>query len=146
MNFKWKWVIPALLGFVTFSSPAWAIENLCPYAGQHNDELAQVLNVDPETAGQIAAIHCSNVGRRAYNALGTDRIRSIYLGPIQRVLWVEPGDIISQPGAKPRIVRSAGILYMIGPGGVADHIFYRWGSEIAEEANIPEGTHLAEVK
>lgn len=143
---KYKWVIPALLGFVTFSSPAWAIENLCPYAGQHNDEIAQQLNVDPNTAEQIAAIHCSNVGRPAYNALGTDRIRSIYLGPIERVLWVEPGDIIAQPGAKPRIVRRSGVMYMIGPGGVADHIFYRWGSEIAEESDTAEGTHLAEVK
>ena len=143
---KYTWIIPALLAFVTFSLPARAMEDLCPYAGQHNDEIAQLLNVDPDTAEQIAAIHCSNVGRPAYNALGTDQIRSIYLGPIERVLWVEPGDIIAQPEAKPRIVRSSGVMYMIGAGGVADHIFYRWGSEIAEEANAAEGTHLAEIK
>lgn len=127
-----KWFIAALLAFVAFSSPAWAIENMCPYTGKHDAEIAQLLRVGPEDAEQIAAIHCSNVGHRAYNAIGTDQIRSIYLGPIERVLWVEPGDVIAQQGVPPRVVRQPGILYMIGPGGVSDHYFYRWGAEIAE--------------
>jgi hypothetical protein len=128
----YKWLIPALFFLPFLSSPSYAMVDLCPYAEQHPYEVAQQLAIDPDVVPQLAAAHCANIGRRAYNAIGPDRIRETYLGPILRVSLVVPGDIISQPGAPPRLVRHAGVLYMIGPGGIADHIFYRWGAEIAE--------------
>lgn len=133
MNKSRWYLLPASLLMCAglFSSPAHAYEDVCTNIGAHADEIAQTLNTDRESAVRIAESHCANVGRKAYNALGPDWLRAIYLGPIQRVIWTDAGDIISQPGAPPRMSRTSGFMYIIGPGGVADHIFYRWGTDVA---------------
>ena len=130
---KSRWLLPALLllcaGFI--SKPAHAYEDVCQNIGNYVDEIARSLQIDRASAYAVAARHCANVGRSAYNAIGPDWLRAIYLGPIQRVIWTEPGDIIAQPGTEPRVSHIANFMYIIGPGGVSNHIFYRWGPDIA---------------
>jgi len=126
------WLAPALFILAAASSlPAAAFENVCPYHGQARDEIAQNYRVNPAVVPRIAASYCANVGRKAYNAIGPDRIRHTYLGPILGVTWINTGDIVGQPGTPPRVARNSGFMYLIGPGGIANHIFFRWGPEIA---------------
>jgi hypothetical protein len=130
---KYQLLAPAL--FVPFllsqSHPTSAFENLCPYIGQQQERIADKLRVDRDSVPRIAATYCSNVGRKAYNAIGPDIARSTYLGPIEAVIWANSGDVISQPGGPPRITHESGFMYMIGPGGIANDVFFRWGPEIA---------------
>jgi len=127
-----RWSIPAILALsaISYSGSARAYENVCPYSGQAQYRIAQILNVVPESVAQMAALYCQNIGRSAYNAIGTDRIRAIYLGPIIGVTWINSGDVILQP-AGPRRSDISGFMYIIGPGGVSNRIFYRWGTDVA---------------
>ena len=128
-----RWLIPAVGVFtaISYSYSAQAYENVCPYSGQARYEIAQRFNVVPETVAQMAASYCQNIGRSAYNAIGTDRIRAIYLGPIIGVTWINSGDVISEPNGPPRRSDISGFMYIIGPGGVSDRMFYRWGTDVA---------------
>lgn len=130
---KIQYLAPALfvLAVVAYPNPSSAFENLCPYLGQNQNQIAYHLRVDPKVVPRIAANYCENVGRSAYNAMGPDGNRNTYLGPIEAVIWADSGDIIAQPGGPPRITHEQGIMYLIGPGGVANDYFYRWGPEIA---------------
>lgn len=130
---KSRWLFPAalLLCAGILSKPAHAYYDVCQDVGTHVDEVAQSLQTDRATAWRMISYHCANVGRSAYNAIGPDWLRAIYLGPIERVIWTERGDIISQPGVGPRVSHIANFMYIIGPGGVSNHIFYRWGTDIA---------------
>jgi len=98
------------------SSPAHAYENACNHAG----------NVQDDTTAQ----YCQNIGHSAYNAYGPDRIRETNLGPIVGVTRIYDGDIIWQPETGPRVIRNSGLMYVIGPGGIANHVFYRWVTDI----------------
>ena len=130
---KYQLLVPALfvLLLLSDSHSSAAFENVCPYVGQQQQRIARKLRVDPAVVPSIAAAYCANVGRKAYNAIGPDIARRTYLGPIQAVIWANPGDILAQPGGPPRITHQSGFMYLIGPGGVANDNFFRWGPEIA---------------
>lgn len=122
-------VLPALFVFVA-AAPAWSLDNICPYGGQSQTQIAQILRVDYNVVPQLAEKYCANVGRSAYNAVGPDRVRNVELGPILGVVWVTAGETISEDGQALQFARISGFMYVIGPGGVADHKFLRWGSDI----------------
>jgi hypothetical protein len=124
-----RWLVPAAVFWAAF--PAWGFENICPYAGQNQRQIAEILRMDYGAVPRLAARFCANVGRRAHNALGSDQVRAADLGPILGVAWVSAGDIISAPGYPVQRAPLSGFMYMIGEGGIADHPFMRWASEIA---------------
>jgi hypothetical protein len=126
-NLRWL-VLAAVFGA---ASPAWGFENICPYAGQNQRHIAEILRMDFSAVPRLAAHFCANVGRRAHNALGSEQVRATDLGPILGVAWVNAGDTISAPGYPVQRVPLSGFMYMIGAGGIADHLFLRWASEIA---------------
>lgn len=130
---KYGWIAPAvlLLAAAMYSPPANAFESVCVQSQEGLHNIAQKLRVDRAVVRQIVARECANVGRSAYNALGPDWLRSIYLGPIRRVVWMDAGDIITMPDGISRISSYSGFMYVIGPGGVADHNFFRWGNDVA---------------
>lgn len=130
---KYGWIAPAvlLLAAATYSPSANAFESICPQPQESLYKIATILHVDQATAHQIVTKECANVGRSAYNALGPDWLRSIYLGPIQRVIWMDPGDVITTPDGVSRMSSYSGFMYVIGPGGVANHNFFRWGNDVA---------------
>jgi len=134
-----RWLIPAVCAFsaISYSFSAQAYENVCPYSGQARYQIAQTFNVVPESVGQMAASYCANIGLSAYNAIGTDRIRAIYLGPIIGVTWINSGDVISEPDGPPRRSPISGFMYIIGPGGVSNKIFYRWGTDVLGRPTFP---------
>ncbi|HLF59203.1 MAG TPA: hypothetical protein VI732_06195 [Alphaproteobacteria bacterium] len=126
---KWLgWLAPAL--FLTVAFPARAVENICPYTGQNQERIAQIMRIDYNDVPKLAARFCANVGRKAYNALGPDRVRKTYLGPIAGVIWVVSGDVVSPPGAPMQMAPISGFMYIIGPGGISDLSFLRWAAEI----------------
>ena len=130
---KYGWIAPAvlLLAVATYSPSAHAYESICPQPQHNLHKIAQSLGIDYATAGRVVARECANVGRSAYNALGPDWLRAIYLGPIRRVIWMDVGDIITMPDGISRISSYSGFMYVIGPGGVATHNFFRWGNDVA---------------
>lgn len=134
-----RWLIPAVCSFTAFSYSysAQAYQNVCPYSGQARNQIAQTFNVVPESVAQMAASYCANIGLSAYNAIGTDRIRAIYLGPIIGVTWINSGDVISEPEGPPRRSQISGFMYIIGPGGVSNRVFYRWGTDVLGRPAFP---------
>jgi hypothetical protein len=126
------WVFNGLaaLSVLLAATPAWSLENVCPYGGQSQTQIAQILRVDYNAVPRLAEKYCANVGRNAYNAIGPDRVRNIDLGPILGVVWVTAGEAISENGRALQFVPISGFMYVIGPGGVANHKFLRWGSDI----------------
>jgi len=127
--------LAAFGGFFAFSiicaaSPAWGFENICPYSGQNRTQIAEILRVDYDAVPRLAEKYCANVGRTAFNAVGPDRVRNVELGPILGVVWVTAGEALSDNGPALQYARISGFMYVIGPGGVADHKFLRWGSDI----------------
>lgn len=112
------------------AAPAEALENLCPYSGQNQEKIAAIMRMDYDQVPSLARQFCDNIGRKAYNALGPDRVRETYLGPIEGVAWVFSGDVISPPGAPIQMAPISGFVYVIGAGGVSDHVFVRWASDI----------------
>jgi len=121
-----------LFAFLSFfvAAPAWSFENICPYGGENQTQIARILRVEYDAVPQLAEKYCANVGRSAYNAIGPDRVRNVELGPILGVVWVTAGETISDNGQALQFARISGFMYVIGPGGVADHKFLRWGSDI----------------
>ncbi len=130
---KYGWIAPAvlLLAAALYAPSANAYESVCPQPQVNLHKIATVLRVDRATAAKTVAHECANVGRSAYNAYGPDWLRSIYLGPIQRVVWLDAGDIITMADGVSRISSYSGFMYVIGPGGVANHNFFRWGNDVA---------------
>ena len=130
---KLGWIVPAifLLAAATYSPSASAFESVCPQKPDSVLRIAQHYQVSRVEARKIVARECANVGRSAYNALGPDWLRSIYLGPIRRVIWMDKGDIITMAEGLSRISPYSGFVYVIRPGGVADHHFFRWGNDVA---------------
>lgn len=130
---KYGWIAPAvlLLAVATYSPSANAYESVCAQPLKSLHKVARVLHVDQATARRVVYRECANVGRSAYNALGPDWLRSIYLGPIRRVIWMDAGDIITMPDGVSRISTYSGFMYVIGPGGVASRNFFRWGNDVA---------------
>ena len=130
---KLGWIVPAafLLAAATYSPPANAYQHVCPNPTKGVAKIAHALRVDTTTVRRIIARECANVGRSAYNALGPDWLRSIYLGPIRRVVWVDAGDIITMNNGVARVSIYSGFMYVIGPGGVARKNFFRWGNDVA---------------
>lgn len=130
---KYGWIAPAvfLLAAAVYSPPANAYQHICPNPTQSLGKISRALNVDITAAAKIVSRECANVGRSAYNALGPDWLRSVYLGPIRRVVWVDAGDIITMNDGVSRVSSYSGFMYVIGPGGVASHNFFRWGNDIA---------------
>ena len=130
---KYGWIAPAvlLLAAAVYSPPANAYQHICPNPTKSLAKISRALKVDYSTAATIVTRECANVGRSAYNALGPDWLRSVYLGPIRRVVWVDAGDIITMNDGISRISSYSGFMYVIGPGGVANHNFFRWGNDIA---------------
>ncbi len=127
MRFR-GWLAAALL--LMAAAPAGALDNLCPYNGQNQEKIAEIMRMDFNQVPLLASHFCANVGRKAYNALGPDRVRDTYLGPIQGVAWVTSGEVISPPGAPMQMAPFSGFVYVIGAGGVSDHEFVRWANEI----------------
>ncbi len=127
-----RWVFGWLLAsaLLIAAAPAWSFEDICPYGGQNQTQIAQILRVDYNAVPQLAEKYCANVGRSAYNAVGPDRVRNVELGPILGVVWVTAGESISENGRALQFAPISGFMYVIGPGGVADHQFLRWGSDI----------------
>lgn len=123
------WATAAAL--MAASCPAWAYENICPYAGQDQEKIAAVLRIDYAQVPKLAAHFCANVGRKAYNKLGPREGRKVFLGPILGVAWINVGDTITPPGDPVRRAPFSGFMYIIGGGGIADHEFLRWSSDIA---------------
>jgi hypothetical protein len=115
---------------ITIAAPAWGFQDICPYAGQQQDRIASMLRIDYVAVPRIAAHYCSNVGRNAFNALGPDDGRKIYLGPIMGVAWANAGEKISPPGRQLQVAPISGFLYIIGPGGVSEYVFLRWGTDV----------------
>lgn len=130
---KLGWIAPAvlLLAAATYAPPANAFQHICPNPEANLTQIARVLHVDRTKARQIVTQECANVGRSAYNALGPDWLRAVYLGPIRRVVWVDAGDIITMAEGKSRISTYSGFMYVIGPGGVSNRNFFRWGNDVA---------------
>jgi len=122
------WLAPALVLAAAF--PAWGFENICPYAGQDQRRIAEILRMDYDAVPTLAAHLCANVGRKAYNALGPDRARKTFLGPIQGVAWANTGDVISAPDYPRRIAPFSGFVYIIGAGGISQRPFVRWTTDI----------------
>ena len=122
------WVTAAVLLIAV--APAWALDNICPYSGQNQEKIAQILRMDYNQVPELASHYCANVGLKAYNALGPDSVRDTYLGPIQAVAWVTSGEVVSPPGEPIQMARISGFVYVIGAGGVSDHEFVRWTSDI----------------
>lgn len=112
------------------ASPTWAYENICPYTGQNQQKIAEVLRVETAQVPELAAHFCANVGRKAYNKLGPDSERNTLLGPILGVAWINTGDPITPEGHPLRRAPFSGFMYIIGGGGVSDHEFLRWGTDI----------------
>ncbi len=141
-----RWLVPAFCAFTAISNSysAQAYENVCPYSGQARYEIAQTLNVVPESVAPLVTAYCQNIGRSAYNAIGTDRIRAIYLGPIIGVTWINSGDVITEPDGPPRRSNISGFMYVIGPGGVSNRVFYRWGTDILGRAGFPAASSASD--
>ena len=106
------------------------MDSICPYTGQDQDRIAQILRIRFDQVPVLAQKYCANVGKRAYNAVGPDSVRNTDLGPITAVIWVIAGDVLSSPGEPMRLAPISGFMYVIGPGGVSDHEFQRWVSDI----------------
>jgi hypothetical protein len=130
---KYGWIAPVifLLTAAMYSPPANAYQHVCPNPTKSLNKISRALNVDQTTARTIVTRECANVGRSAYNALGPDWLRSVYLGPIRRIVWVDAGDIITMNDGISRVSGYSGFMYVIGPGGVASQNFFRWGNDIA---------------
>jgi hypothetical protein len=110
--------------------PAGAVDNICPYEGQDQERIARVMRIPYENVPKLVAFFCDKVGKKAYNALGPDRVRDTYLGPIIGVAWVNSGDTISEPDAPLRLAPISAFWYIIGPGGVSDRSFVRIATDI----------------
>lgn len=132
---KYWWFAPFVIFAaaipVTGAYPAWNYENICPYNGQKQEAISEILRVDYTTVPSLASNYCANVGRSAYNSIGPDKARNTYLGPIMGVVWANSGDIISPPGQPIQVARYSAFMYVIGPGGVSDHLFLRYGTDVA---------------
>ncbi len=121
------WLASVLVGA---ASPAFALDSICPFQGQDQDRIANVMRIPYQDVPKLVAFFCNNVGRKAYNALGPDRVRDTYLGPIAGVAWVNSGDTISEPDAPLRLAPISAFWYIIGPGGISDRPFVRIASDI----------------
>jgi hypothetical protein len=135
---KWpmKYLLLTFTILVTLSFPAWSFENICPYKGQKKAAIARSLGL-PDCAIKAGAVeivvgrYCKNVGKRAYNDFGIKALREVYIGPIIGVAFKERGEVLTGSGHKEvRYVEITGLYYIIGPGGVADYTFLRYGPEI----------------
>ena len=84
------WVTAVAAAVVSF--PAWGYESICPYAGQNQEKIAEMLRIEVAQVPELAAHFCGNVGRKAYNKLGPESERATFLGPILGVAWVNAGD------------------------------------------------------
>ena len=74
--------------------------------------------------------YCDDVGKSAYNFLGSRTFRNIYLGPIIGVAWRPVGSIVSAPGREVQLSPRDAFYYIIGPGGVVPYTFLRMAREI----------------
>ena len=115
---------------MTAASPAAALDSICPYKGQDQSRIANVMRISYQDVPKLVAKFCANVGRKAYNALGPDRVRDVYLGPITGVAWVSAGDQISLPDMPLQLAPISGFWYIIGPGGISNYPFARVATDI----------------
>ena len=122
------WLVVAL-GTVT-ARPAAALDSICPYQGQDQPNIAAVMRIPFQDVPKLVAFFCANVGRKAYNAVGPDRVRDVYLGPIVGVAWINSGDTISEPNMPLQLAPISAFWYIIGAGGVSDRPFVRIASDI----------------
>ena len=92
---------------------------------------AQFADVCPSDPSNL---HCREVGKHAYNAVGAPVMRTIFIGPIIGVAWRPQGSLISRPEHPPRTSPRDAWYFIIGPGGVAaahEAPFLREAREIA---------------
>lgn len=122
------WLVPVFI--LAVARPAMALDDLCPYQGQNQAHIATVMRIPFRDVPKLVSIFCAKVGRKAYNALGPDRVRDIFLGPIIGVTWVNSGDTISEPDMPLRLARYSGFWYIIGPGGISNRPFVRIATDI----------------
>ena len=131
-----KYLLLTFIILFALSFPAWSFENICPYKGQKKAAIAKSLGlpdyaIEAGAVGNMVSRYCKNVGKRAYNQVGMKPMREIFIGPIIGVAWKEMGEVLTGPGHKQvRYARNTGFYYIIGPGGVADYTFLRYGPEI----------------
>ena len=130
-----KYLLLTLTILFALSFPAWSFENICPYKGQKKMEIAAALRI-PYCAVKAGAVeiavgrYCKNVGKKDYNAYGIKFLREVYIGPIIGVAFKKTGEVLTSPGREVRYVDTTGLYYIIGPGGVAEYTFLRYGPEI----------------
>lgn len=122
------WLVSPLMAAA--ASPALAMDNICPYEGKDRDRIAKVMRIPYQDVPKLVGFFCNKVGRRAYNAVGPDRVRDTYLGPIIGVAWINSGDRISEPDAPLRLAPISAFWYIIGAGGVSERPFMRVATDI----------------
>ena len=128
-----RFILPAValaLALPVFSSPARALEDVCPPGGQRQAKMTHVLHMDGKSVAAYAAIHCRNLGKVAFNAIGLAAARGTPLGPITGVSWVHAGEVLSLPGWRQITARHTGFVYIIGAGGISTRPFSRWANDI----------------
>lgn len=122
------WLVSAATALA--AAPAMAMDNICPYEGQDQERIATVMRIPYQDVPKLVGFFCNNVGRKAYNAVGPERVRDTYLGPITGVAWVNSGDTMSEPDEPLRLAPFSAFWYIIGAGGVSDRPFVRIASDI----------------
>lgn len=136
---KWpmKYLLLTFTILVALSFPAWSFDNICPYKGAEKETLVRQVQLcaalavhQTEEVNIVVGRYCKNVGKKAYNAYGIKFLREVYLGPIIGVAFKKTGEVLTGPGREVRYVEITGLYYIIGPGGVADYTFLRYGPEI----------------
>lgn len=120
----------AAAALAALSGPAFGFESVCPYSGQNRAGIAAAMRVDRAAVDGLVAHYCANIGKRAYNRYGPQPNRTVELGPIEGVAWIEAGEYVSTPGWQGFVAPNPGFLYVIGPGGIANFHFLRWSGEI----------------